>query len=204
MIPASLLAAHAPSDSVLGVARVLGSVSAGTTYPTTLTLITASRGLAPDVRRRSRCGRVSAALSRRSVTVRGNRRRIRCMTLSSRPDESSGWRSGRGPRAVAKASRRDLLGLVPEAKANRMREGCCRRRRSRTSIGGGRPTILAARTLLCGLRAHVLAVVTVARRWYGRRTSGSLPGWLGGMINPTRLVWATERLPHIRSLNLRR
>jgi MFS transporter, DHA2 family, multidrug resistance protein len=40
-IPACLLAAYAPSDIVLFAARVLGGVSAGMAYPTTLALITA-------------------------------------------------------------------------------------------------------------------------------------------------------------------
>jgi EmrB/QacA subfamily drug resistance transporter len=40
-IPACLLAAYAPSDSVLVAARILGGVSAGMAYPTTLALITA-------------------------------------------------------------------------------------------------------------------------------------------------------------------
>ena len=40
-IPASLLAAFAPSATVLFVARVLGGVAAGMAYPTTLALITA-------------------------------------------------------------------------------------------------------------------------------------------------------------------
>ena len=40
-IPASLLAAYAPSDDVLFAARLLGGVSAGMAYPTTLALITA-------------------------------------------------------------------------------------------------------------------------------------------------------------------
>jgi MFS transporter, DHA2 family, multidrug resistance protein len=40
-VPASLLAAFAPSDSVLFVARVVGGVSAGMAYPTTLALIAA-------------------------------------------------------------------------------------------------------------------------------------------------------------------
>jgi MFS family permease len=40
-IPASLLAAFAPSDLVLFGARVLGGISAGMAYPTTLALITA-------------------------------------------------------------------------------------------------------------------------------------------------------------------
>src|SRR5438093_4005085 len=40
-IPASLLAAWAPSDEVLFGARVLGGLSAGMAYPTTLALITA-------------------------------------------------------------------------------------------------------------------------------------------------------------------
>jgi MFS family permease len=40
-VPACLLAAFAPSDSVLFVARVLGGLSAGMAYPTTLALITA-------------------------------------------------------------------------------------------------------------------------------------------------------------------
>jgi EmrB/QacA subfamily drug resistance transporter len=40
-VPASLLAAFAPSDDVLFVARVIGGLSAGMAYPTTLALITA-------------------------------------------------------------------------------------------------------------------------------------------------------------------
>ncbi|HEX5089555.1 MAG TPA: MFS transporter [Nocardioides sp.] len=40
-VPACLLAAYAPSDNVLVVARVLGGLSAGMAYPTTLALITA-------------------------------------------------------------------------------------------------------------------------------------------------------------------
>jgi MFS transporter, DHA2 family, multidrug resistance protein len=40
-IPACLLAAYAPSDGVLFAARVLGGLSAGMAYPTTLALITA-------------------------------------------------------------------------------------------------------------------------------------------------------------------
>jgi len=40
-IPACLLAAYAPSDEVLFVARLIGGVSAGMAYPTTLALITA-------------------------------------------------------------------------------------------------------------------------------------------------------------------
>ena len=40
-VPASLLAAYAPSDEVLFVARLVGGFSAGMAYPTTLALITA-------------------------------------------------------------------------------------------------------------------------------------------------------------------
>lgn len=40
-IPACLLAAYAPSDSVLFIARLLGGLSAGMAYPTTLALIAA-------------------------------------------------------------------------------------------------------------------------------------------------------------------
>jgi MFS transporter, DHA2 family, multidrug resistance protein len=40
-VPASLLAAWAPSDNVLVLARVLGGLAAGMAYPTTLALITA-------------------------------------------------------------------------------------------------------------------------------------------------------------------
>ncbi len=40
-IPASLLAAYAPSDEILFVARLIGGVSAGMAFPTTLALITA-------------------------------------------------------------------------------------------------------------------------------------------------------------------
>ena len=40
-IPASLLAAFAPSDTVLAIARVFGGIAAGMAFPTTLALITA-------------------------------------------------------------------------------------------------------------------------------------------------------------------
>jgi len=40
-VPACLLAAYAPTDTVLIAARILGGVSAGMAYPTTLALITA-------------------------------------------------------------------------------------------------------------------------------------------------------------------
>jgi len=40
-IPACLLAAYAPSDGVLFIARVVGGVSAGMAFPTTLALIAA-------------------------------------------------------------------------------------------------------------------------------------------------------------------
>jgi MFS family permease len=40
-VPACLLAAYAPTDTVLFAARILGGVSAGMAYPTTLALITA-------------------------------------------------------------------------------------------------------------------------------------------------------------------
>ena len=40
-IPASIVAAFAPSDTVLFGARVVGGLSAGLAYPTTLALITA-------------------------------------------------------------------------------------------------------------------------------------------------------------------
>ncbi|HEX2301375.1 MAG TPA: MFS transporter, partial [Pseudonocardiaceae bacterium] len=40
-VPACLLAAYAPSDDVLVVARLLGGLSAGMAFPTTLALITA-------------------------------------------------------------------------------------------------------------------------------------------------------------------
>jgi len=40
-IPACLLAAYAPNDHVLAAARILGGLSAGMAYPTTLALITA-------------------------------------------------------------------------------------------------------------------------------------------------------------------
>jgi len=40
-IPACLLAAYAPSDTILFVARLVGGLSAGMAYPTTLALITA-------------------------------------------------------------------------------------------------------------------------------------------------------------------
>jgi MFS family permease len=66
-VPACLLAAFAWSDIVLFIARVLGGVSAGMAYPTTLALITALwSGPEPDAPSRSRSGRPSAARSPRS------------------------------------------------------------------------------------------------------------------------------------------
>src|SRR5215813_9503223 len=49
-IPACLLAAYAPSDIVLFLARVLGGLSAGMAYPTTLALITALWAGSPRTR----------------------------------------------------------------------------------------------------------------------------------------------------------
>jgi EmrB/QacA subfamily drug resistance transporter len=46
-IPACLLAAYAPSDEVLALARILGGLSAGMAFPTTLALITALWSGAP-------------------------------------------------------------------------------------------------------------------------------------------------------------
>ena len=46
-VPACLLAAYAPTDEVLVVARIFGGVSAGMAYPTTLALITALWSGAP-------------------------------------------------------------------------------------------------------------------------------------------------------------
>ena len=66
-IPMSLLAAFAPTDDVLFVARVGGGLAAGMAYPTTLALITALWSRARRGRSRSRCGRRSAARSRRSA-----------------------------------------------------------------------------------------------------------------------------------------
>src|SRR5215510_13382786 len=40
-VPACLLAAYAPNDTVLIMARILGGLSAGMAYPTTLALIAA-------------------------------------------------------------------------------------------------------------------------------------------------------------------
>ena len=65
-IPASLLAAWAPSDTVLIVARVGGGLAAGMAYPTTLALITALWSRPGPDEGRSRSGRASAARSRRS------------------------------------------------------------------------------------------------------------------------------------------
>jgi MFS transporter, DHA2 family, multidrug resistance protein len=49
-MPVCVLAAYAPSDSVLFLARVLGGVTAGMAYPTTLALITALWSGAPRTR----------------------------------------------------------------------------------------------------------------------------------------------------------
>jgi MFS family permease len=49
-IPACLLAAYAPTDAVLALARILGGLSAGMAYPTTLALITALWSGAPRTR----------------------------------------------------------------------------------------------------------------------------------------------------------
>ena len=66
-IPACLLAAYAPTDGVLIVARLLGGLAAGMAYPTTLALITALWSGPARTRSRSRCGRRSAAPSPRSA-----------------------------------------------------------------------------------------------------------------------------------------
>ena len=66
-IPACLLAAFAPSDAVLFVARLVGGLSAGMAYPTTLALITALWSGAGPHPSRSRSGPASAAPSRRSA-----------------------------------------------------------------------------------------------------------------------------------------
>jgi MFS family permease len=60
-VPACLLAAYAPSDTVLVIARLLGGVSAGMAYPTTLALITAL--WSGPGRTRAHCGRRRAARS---------------------------------------------------------------------------------------------------------------------------------------------
>jgi len=65
-IPMSLLAAYAPTDTVLFAARVGGGLAAGMAYPTTLALITALWS-GPAARSRSRSGRRSAAESRHSA-----------------------------------------------------------------------------------------------------------------------------------------
>ena len=65
-IPACLVAAFAPSIEILIVARIVGGVSAGMAYPTTLALITALWAPGLDGRTRSRSGRRSAARSPRS------------------------------------------------------------------------------------------------------------------------------------------
>ena len=65
-IPAACLAAWAPSDEVLFVARLLGGLAAGMAYPTTLALITALWS-GPGRTSRSRSGRGSAAPSPRSA-----------------------------------------------------------------------------------------------------------------------------------------
>jgi EmrB/QacA subfamily drug resistance transporter len=49
-VPACLLAAYAPTDGVLVLARILGGLSAGMAYPTTLALITALWAGAPRTR----------------------------------------------------------------------------------------------------------------------------------------------------------
>jgi DHA2 family multidrug resistance protein-like MFS transporter len=60
----SVLAAYAPSDVVLFLARVLGGLSAGMAYPTTLALISRC-GRGPAGRGRSPCGLAWAARSPR-------------------------------------------------------------------------------------------------------------------------------------------
>ena len=63
-VPACLLAAFAPSVEVLIVARIVGGLSAGMAYPTTLALITALWS-GPAPRSRSPCGRPSEERSPR-------------------------------------------------------------------------------------------------------------------------------------------
>lgn len=65
-IPASLLAAFAPSIDILFFARVFGGVAAGMAYPTTLAIITALwKG--PERTSRSRSGRRSVVRPRPSA-----------------------------------------------------------------------------------------------------------------------------------------
>ncbi len=83
-IPACLLAAWAPTDIVLFGARLLGGLSAGMAYPTTLALI-AALGPGLGVRSRSRSGRRSAAASRPSARWS----RARCSSTSGGAPSSS-------------------------------------------------------------------------------------------------------------------
>jgi MFS family permease len=64
-IPFSLLAARAPNEDVLFVARIGGGLAAGMAFPTTLALITALWS-GPARTASSRCGRASATPSPRS------------------------------------------------------------------------------------------------------------------------------------------
>ena len=101
-VPACLLAAFAPSDDVLFGARVLGGVSAGMAYPTTLALITALWS-GPGAPGRSRCGRRSAARSRRSA--RRRRRAARAVRLGLGVPHNAAARASwpsRWPRARAR------------------------------------------------------------------------------------------------------
>jgi MFS family permease len=76
-VPVCILAAWALSVEVLAPARVLGGLSAGMAYPTTLALITAC-GRDRPVPDRSPCGPASVGRSRRSACSSP----VRCSTTS--------------------------------------------------------------------------------------------------------------------------
>ena len=76
-IPACLLAAWAPTDEVLAFARIIGGVSAGMAYPTTLALITALWSGQP----RTRADRALVGDRWRDLFARPTDRRVAARTL---------------------------------------------------------------------------------------------------------------------------
>jgi EmrB/QacA subfamily drug resistance transporter len=70
-VPACLLAALAPSDTVLIVARILGGVSAGMAFPTTLALVTALWSGAPRTRAIALWSGIGAAVAALGPAIAG-------------------------------------------------------------------------------------------------------------------------------------
>ena len=104
-IPMSLLAALAPTDSVLALARIGGGIAAGMAFPTTLALITAL--WAPGAKRTVDCALVGPRRSDRGARTppRGAAPRALLLGIGLLPDAAAGRRRdlhGRALRARAR------------------------------------------------------------------------------------------------------